>query len=161
VVAAGMVGPDRRATAISICSPGSPWRTWWGVPAVHDLLSRIDARWRVDVGVLAAIWRMRAGGDPRFLVPQPAQAAARSGAVAGNLPPSARRLEVWLAAGVERWLRGAFSSPPNHYREPMMTNVADYSRAQKRSTAFRALRLGMTVGNQVGGRLSDRASCRA
>jgi DHA1 family inner membrane transport protein len=149
VVAAGMVGPDRRATAISMMFAGLTVANVVGVPA--DTLLSQYVGWRATFGVLAVIG-VASVAAIALLVPQPAQAAptqlSREIAAFG-------RPQVWLALAVGTLgFGGVFAA--YSYIEPMMTNVAGYS-PMAVDLLLALFGLGMTVGNLVGGRLADRA----
>src|SRR5258705_186410 len=149
VVAAGMVGPDRRATAISMMFAGLTVANVVGVPA--DTLLSQYVGWRATFGVLAVIG-IASVAAIALLVPQPAQAPpvrlSREIAAFG-------RAQVWLALAVGTLRFGGVFAAYS-YIEPMMTNVAGYS--PKAVDPLLALfRLGMTRGNLVCGRVAARA----
>jgi len=135
-----MVGPDRRATAISMMFAGLTVANVVGVPA-DTLLSSMSAGAR----------RSRARGDRRsergghrLLVPQPAQAAP---ARLSQEIAAFGRAQVWLAL---RWERSASAASSRLQLHRAMMTTRGYS--PKAVDLLLALfGLGMTVGNLVGG----------
>src|SRR5258708_6242568 len=120
VLAAGMAGPDRRATAISMMFAGLTVGNVVGVPA--DTLLSQYVGWRATFGVLAVIG-VASVAAIALLVPQPAQAAStrlsREIAAFG-------RPQVWLALAVGTLgFRRVFA--PHTYIQPLIPDVAGHS----------------------------------
>jgi DHA1 family inner membrane transport protein len=148
VVAADLVAPERRATAISMMFAGLTVANVLGVPA--DTLLSQHFGWRATFIVLGAIGVAAVAAIAWLVPPQAPQAPSirRELAAFG-------RGQVWLALGVCTFgFGGVFAA--YSYIEPMMRNVAGYSPGAV-NLLLALFGIGLTVGNLVGGRLADRA----
>jgi DHA1 family inner membrane transport protein len=149
VVAADMVAPGRRATAISMVFAGLTVANVIGVPA--DTLLSQHFGWRSSLGVLAGIGVVSVIAIA-LLVPGKRQATP---SVLSREIATFGRPQVWLALAVGTLgFGGVFAA--YSYIEPMMTNVAGYAPGNV-DFLLALFGVGMTVGNLVGGRLADRA----
>jgi DHA1 family inner membrane transport protein len=148
VVAADLVTPDRRATAISMMFAGLTVANVLGVPADTFLSQQLG--WRATFVVLGVIG-VAAIAAIAWLVPQK---APRASSIRGELAAFGQA-QVWLALAVCMFgFGGVFAA--YSYIEPMMTNVAGYSPGSV-DFLLALFGVGLTVGNLVGGRLADRA----
>jgi DHA1 family inner membrane transport protein len=149
VVAAGMVGSDKRARAISMMFLGLAVANVVGVPA-GTLLSQ-HVGWRAAF-VSIAIIGVASIVAIAMLIPRQQPA---TGHTLGAELATFRRPQVWLALGMATFgFAGVFAM--YSYIEPMMTHVAGYS-ATSVDWLLALFGVGMVVGNLVGGRLADRA----
>jgi MFS transporter, DHA1 family, inner membrane transport protein len=149
VVAADMVAPGRRATAISMVFAGLTVANVLGVPA--DTLLSQHFGWRSSLGVLAGIGVLSIAAIA-LLVPREQHAAP---SVLSREIATFGRVQVWLALAIGTFgFGGVFAA--YSYIEPMMTNVAGYSPGDV-DFLLALFGVGMTLGNLVGGRLADRA----
>lgn len=149
VVAASLVGPDKRGRAISMMFVGLTVANIVGVPA-GTLLGQAMG-WRWTFGLVAAIGVV-ALAAVAALVPQqprPAEVSLR-----GELAAFARP-QVWLAFAVVVFGFAATFSFYS-YIQPLLTEVSGYT--PMAATILLALfGTGMTVGTVLGGRLADRS----
>lgn len=149
VVAASLVGPDKRGRAISMMFVGLTVANIVGVP-VGTLLGQAMG-WRWTFGLVAAIGVI-ALAAVAALVPQqprPAEVSLR-----GELAAFARP-QVWLAFAVVVFGFAATFSFYS-YIQPLLTQVSGYT--PMAATLLLALfGTGMTVGTVLGGRLADRS----
>ncbi|WP_060181186.1 MFS transporter [Streptomyces sp. IMTB 1903] len=149
VVAADLVAPDRRASAIALMFTGLTLANVLGVPLGTFLGQEFGWRstfWAVTgigiVGLLALITLV------------PAQPAPPSGALRGELAVF-RRPQVWLAlATTVLGFGGVFASFT--YLAPMMTELAGFSDGAV-AWLLVLFGAGLCVGNVLGGRAADRS----
>ncbi|WKV75310.1 MFS transporter [Streptomyces sp. PCS3-D2] len=149
VVAADLVAPDRRASAIALMFTGLTLANVLGVPLGTFLGQEFGWRstfWAVTgigiVGLLALITLV------------PAQPAPQSGALRGELAVF-RRPQVWLALTTTvLGFGGVFASFT--YLAPMMTERAGFSDGAV-AWLLVLFGTGLCVGNVLGGRAADRA----
>ncbi|MFJ1569932.1 MFS transporter [Streptomyces erythrochromogenes] len=149
VVAADLVAPDRRASAIALMFTGLTLANVLGVPLGTFLGQEFGWRstfWAVTgigiVGLLALITLV------------PAQPAPRSGALRGELAVF-RRPQVWLALTTTvLGFGGVFASFT--YLAPMMTELAGFSDGAV-AWLLVLFGVGLCVGNVLGGRAADRS----
>jgi DHA1 family inner membrane transport protein len=150
VVAASMVAPERRARSVSLMFLGLTVANIAGVPAATLMGQHFG--WRATflaVGVigLAAIASLAA------LIPHDRPDAATVG-LRGELA-TLKSLPMWLALGTTIAGFGALFSAYS-YITPMLTDSAGY--AESSVTLLLALfGVGATIGNLLGGRLTDRS----
>ncbi|SIR25053.1 MFS transporter [Pseudacidovorax sp. RU35E] len=150
VVAAGLVPPERRASAIALMFTGLTAATLLGVPAGAWI--GLQWGWRATfwavavVGVVALAVLMR-------LVPRQAQAEAAA-TLAEELSVLARP-QVWLSLAITiLGFGGVFAFYT--YVQPVLTQVTGLSVAAV-SPLLLVFGGGLAVGNILGGRLADRA----
>ncbi|MFJ9546567.1 MFS transporter [Streptomyces erythrochromogenes] len=149
VVAADLVAPDRRASAIALMFTGLTLANVLGVPLGTFLGQEFGWRstfWAVTgigiVGLLALITLV------------PAQPAPQSGALRGELAVF-RRPQVWLALTTTvLGFGGVFASFT--YLAPMMTELAGFSDGAV-AWLLVLFGVGLCVGNVLGGRAADRS----
>ncbi|QFZ21098.1 MFS transporter [Saccharothrix syringae] len=149
VVAADLVAPAKKASAISLMFTGLTVANVVGVPA--GTMIGQSAGWRVTFAVVAALGVVGLLGVAR-LVPE----AGRPEGVTVRAEFAAfRNAQVWLAMAMTvLGFGGVFAAVT--YIAPMMTEVAGYS-AGSVTWLLVLLGLGMVAGNLVGGRYADRA----
>ncbi|MEU5099693.1 MFS transporter [Streptomyces sp. NPDC020996] len=149
VVAAGLVAPEKKASAISLMFTGLTVANVVGVP-LGTYLGQA-AGWRVTFTVVAALGVVGFLGVAR-LVPEtgrPEGARLRGEFVAF------RNVQVWLAMAMTvLGYGGVFAAIT--YITPMMTEVAGYS-AGAVTWLLVLFGVGMFLGNLLGGRFADRA----
>jgi len=149
VLAADLVVPQRRASAIALMFSGLTLANVLGVPFGTALGQQFG--WRSTFWAVTALGLVSLAGLLAFV---PDKAAATRETVRTQLAPL-RRTEVWLAlATTVLGFGGLFASFT--YIAPMMTDVAGYqpSAVTWLLVLFGA---GLCIGNAVGGRLADRA----
>ncbi|MDX3257693.1 MFS transporter [Streptomyces sp. MI02-2A] len=148
VVATNLVAPERKARSVSLMFLGLTVANIAGVP-VATLMGQ-DLGWRatfLGVSVIGA-----AAIASLFLLIPKDHTHAPSGGLRGELV-ALRSLPVWLALGTTVAGFGALFSAYS-YVTPMLTDAAGYADASV--TLLLALfGVGATIGNLVGGRLSD------
>lgn len=149
VVAGSLVDRSRRNSAMAVMFAGLTVANIIGVPLTTILGQHTG--WRAVyaiVGVIAAV----AVGAIALAVPADA-APVEQASLRGELRAFAKP-EVWLVLGVAM-LGGGGLFATFSYITPMMTDVAHYADASM-TWLLVLFGLGMTVGNLVGARLSDR-----
>ncbi|MEU6812937.1 MFS transporter [Streptomyces sp. NPDC046831] len=149
VVAAELVAPEKKASAISLMFMGLTVANIVGVPGGTYLGQ--TAGWRVTFSVVAALGVVGLLGVAR-LVPEtgrPESANVRSEFAAF------RNVQVWLAMAMTvLGYGGVFAAIT--YITPMMTEVAGYTGAAV-TWLLVLFGAGMFLGNLLGGRFADRA----
>jgi DHA1 family inner membrane transport protein len=149
VVAADLVAPHRRASAIALMFMGLTVANVVGVPGGTYLGHA--AGWRVTFGAVAALGVVGLLGVAR-LVPEtgrPPAADVRAEFAAF------RNVQVWLAMAMTvLGYGGVFAAVT--YITPMMTEAAGYAEASV-TWLLVLFGLGMFLGNLAGGKLADRA----
>jgi len=149
VVAAGLVAPERKASAISLMFTGLTVANVVGVP-LGTYVGQA-AGWRVTFAGVAALGLVGLLGVAR-LVPETGR--PESGGVRSEFA-AFRKVQVWLALGMTvLGYGGVFAAIT--YITPMMTEVAGYS-AGAVTWLLVLFGIGMLLGNLVGGRFADRA----
>ncbi|WP_326806908.1 MULTISPECIES: MFS transporter [unclassified Streptomyces] len=148
VVAAGLVGPEKRGRALSLVLVGVPMANIVGSPLGTLLGQTVGWRWTFTVvagiGVLGLV---------ALALLLPLQPGAERGSVRGELGLF-KRPQVWLAYAVVVFGFGGTASFYTYIR-PLVTEVSGYTPTA--ATALLALSgAGMTVGTMLGGRLADR-----
>ncbi len=151
VVAAGLVGKQHRAKAVSMMFMGLTLANVIGVP-LGTLLGQ-QLGWRVTFAVVTAVGLLAvvaiATLVPAQGKPEPGQDSVRAQFAAFRSP------QVWLALAIVTFgLGGTFACLS--YLTPVLTDVSGYS-ASSVTLLLALAGLGMTVGNFVGGRLADKA----
>ncbi|KXU37003.1 MFS transporter [Cephaloticoccus primus] len=149
ILAADLVAPDRRTTAIALMFSGLTVANLAGVPAGTWLGQAVS--WRATflaitvigvvalLAVLAWVPKTKSRGVPSL---------RRELAAFGNA-------HVLLAMGITIFGPAAFFTAIT-YISPMMTRLAGYSEAGVSGILF-LFGLGLFIGNLLGGRLADRA----
>ncbi|MFE0712168.1 MFS transporter, partial [Streptomyces sp. NPDC058865] len=149
VVAADLVAPHRKASAISLMFMGLTVANIVGVPG-GTYVGQVFG-WRVTFGLVAALGVIGLLGVAR-LVPEagrPEAADVRSEFAAF------RNVQVWLAMAMTvLGYGGVFAAIT--YITPMMTEVTGYTEAAV-TWLLVLFGIGMFLGNLLGGRLADRA----
>ncbi|WP_019546524.1 MFS transporter [Streptomyces sulphureus] len=149
VVAAGLVGPGKKAGAISLMFMGLTVANVVGVP-LGTLIGQAIG-WRITFVIVAALGAIGLVGVAA-LVPE----TGRPEGVRVRTEFAAfRNVQVWLAIAMTvLGFGGVFAAFT--YIAPMMTDVAGYSEGAV-SWLLVLFGVGMVIGNVVGGRLADRA----
>ncbi|MFD8309362.1 MFS transporter [Streptomyces sp. NPDC059690] len=149
VVAAGLVAPEKKASAISLMFTGLTVANVVGVP-LGTYIGQA-AGWRVTFAAVAVLGIAGLLGVAR-LVPEtgrPESATVRTEFAAF------RNTQVWIAMAMTvLGFGGVFAAVT--YITPMMTEVAGYS-AGAVTWLLVLFGAGMFLGNLVGGRFADRA----
>lgn len=149
VVAAGLVAPERRASAVAMMFTGLTLANVLGVP-LGTLVGQAYG-WRATFWVVAVLGVVGAAGVLALVPDDPADPTA---SLRGELA-AFRRPQVWLALGMTALgFGGVFASFT--YVAPMMTDVAGFppSAITWLVLVFGA---GLVAGNLVGARAADRA----
>ncbi|MDT0323489.1 MFS transporter [Streptomyces millisiae] len=155
VVAARLVAPERRASAIALMFTGLTIANVVGVPAGTLLGQQVS--WRLTFAVIAVIGVLALTGVAALV---PAGAGEDPGGAGG--PRGVRRefaafrdAQVLLAMAMTvLGFGGVFAAIT--YIAPMMTDAAGYAESSV-TWLLVLLGLGMVIGNLVGGRYADRA----
>ncbi|GAA3810361.1 MFS transporter [Streptomyces coacervatus] len=149
VVAAGLVAPEKKASAISLMFTGLTVANIVGVP-LGTYVGQ-SAGWRVTFTGVAALGIVGLLGVAR-LVPETGR--PDGGDVRSEFA-AFRNVQVWLAMAMTvLGYGGVFAAIT--YITPMMTEVAGYS-AGAVTWLLVLFGAGMFLGNLVGGRFADRA----
>jgi DHA1 family inner membrane transport protein len=153
VVAAGLVPPERRASAIALMFTGLTAANVLGVPLGTAVGQQLG--WRATFWIVTALGVIAFAGILALVPRQPADPDAdlrRELAVF-------RRGQVWLALAMTALgFGGVFAAFT--FIAPMMTELAGFS--EHAVTWLLVLfGLGLVAGNLVGGRLADRALMRS
>lgn len=149
VVAADLVAPHRRASAVALMFTGLTAANVLGVP-MGTLLGH-EFGWRSTFWVVSAMGVASFAALVAFV---PHQAVPADASVRREIA-TFRNRQVWLALGMTALgFGGVFASFT--YIAPMMTDVAGFSSGAV-TILLVVFGLGLVVGNLVGGRLADRA----
>ncbi|MFC5180192.1 MFS transporter [Actinomadura harenae] len=149
VVAARLVPPERRASAMSVLFGGFTMANVAGVPLV-TWLGQV-AGWRATFWAIAALGALSMAGIA-LLVPRDLRPEEQVGL--GSELAALRRPQVWLAMAVTTaGFGGVFASFT--YITPMMTTVAGFG-ASSMTVLLVVFGLGMATGNVVSGRFAGR-----
>ncbi|AQZ62248.1 MFS transporter [[Actinomadura] parvosata subsp. kistnae] len=149
VVAAQLVPPERRASAMSVMFGGFTLANVAGVPLVTWLGQ--TAGWRATFWAIAALGALSMAGIAA-LVPRRLRPEDETGLRAELA--TLRRPQVWLAMAVTTaGFGGVFASFT--YVTPMMTTVAGFS-GSSMTLLLVVFGLGMATGNLVSGRFAGR-----
>jgi DHA1 family inner membrane transport protein len=149
VVAADLVSPHRRASAIALMFTGLTAANVLGVPMGTALGQHFG--WRSTFWVVAALGVVSLLGLVVLLPDQPVIAGL---SVLDQLAPF-RRVQVWLALAVTTLgFGGLFASFT--YVAPMMTDVAGFAPSSV-TWLLVLFGAGLCIGNVIGGRAADRA----
>jgi len=150
VVAAGLVPPERRASAIALMFTGLTAATLLGVPAGAWI--GLQWGWRATFWAVAVVGVVALAVLMRF-VPRQVQAEAPA-TLAEELSVLARP-QVWLSLAITiLGFGGVFAFYT--YVQPVLTQVTGLSVAAV-SPLLLVFGGGLAVGNILGGRLADRA----
>ncbi|MEU9701277.1 MFS transporter [Streptomyces sp. NPDC047981] len=151
VVAADLVAPERKASAISLMFMGLTVANIVGVP-LGTYIGQA-AGWRVTFALVAALGVIGFLGVARLI---PATATGRSGTANVRTEFAAfKNVQVWLAMAMTvLGYGGVFAAIT--YITPMMTEVAGYTEAAV-TWLLVLFGIGMFLGNLLGGRFADRA----
>ncbi|MFE9746830.1 MFS transporter [Saccharothrix saharensis] len=149
VVAAALVAPEKKASAISLMFTGLTLATVVGVPG-GTMIGQATG-WRVTFALVAALGVVGLLGVAT-LVPE----TGRPGGVTVRTEFAAfRNVQVWLALAMTvLGYGGVFAAIT--YITPMMVEVAGYSPGSV-TWLLVLFGVGMFAGNLVGGRFADRA----
>ncbi|MEU7036962.1 MFS transporter [Streptomyces sp. NPDC046237] len=149
VVAAGLVAPEKKASAISLMFMGLTVANIVGVP-LGTYIGQA-AGWRVTFTIVAALGVLGFLGVAK-LVPEtgrPETSGVRTEFAAF------RNVQVWLAMAMTvLGYGGVFAAVT--YITPMMTDVAGYSEGAV-TWLLVLFGIGMFLGNLIGGKFADRA----
>jgi DHA1 family inner membrane transport protein len=152
VVAAGLVAPERRASAIALMFTGLTAANVVGVP-LGTLLGQ-SFGWRSTFWVVSALGAISLVGVAALV---PRTDAARGGALRRELREFRDR-QVWLALAMTALgFGGVFACFT--YIAPMMTEVAGFGESTI-TWLLVIFGLGLVVGNLIGGRLADASLMR-
>jgi DHA1 family inner membrane transport protein len=152
VVAASLVGPQRRARAVSMMMLGLTVANVLGVPA-GTLLGQ-SFGWRATYLLVTVVAATTVLAIWRWVPAAPVQNGAGMRRELGAL----RRLPVWLAVLTGAVGFGGFFAVYS-YIAPTMTTVAGFSNGAM-TIVLALFGVGMTLGTLVGGRLADRSVMR-
>lgn len=148
VVAATLVGAQRRAKAVSMMFLGLTLANVIGVPAGTFLSQQVG--WRATFGVVALIGVVALVSIAKLI---PHQRPTSNVSLRGELG-AFRKPEVWFALAIVTFgLGGGFASLS--YVAPVLTDVAGFDGTSV-TLLLSLAGLGMTFGNVIGGRLADR-----
>ncbi|HEX8496618.1 MAG TPA: MFS transporter [Actinomycetales bacterium] len=147
VVAASLVPPDRRARAVARMMFGMTVANIVGVPLATVLGQHLG--WRSTYGSVVVVSALALVAIGRFVPPVPAADGASPQQELGAL----RRPQVWLTLLVGSVGFGGFFAVYS-YITPTLTEVTGMRESAVPLT-LALFGLGMTVGNEVGGRLAD------
>ncbi|KAA6215767.1 MFS transporter [Streptomyces filamentosus] len=149
VVAADLVAPQKKASAISLMFMGLTVANIVGVPG-GTYIGQV-AGWRVTFGLVAALGVVGLLGVAR-LVPEAGRPESVS--VRGEFA-AFRNVQVWLAMAMTvLGYGGVFAAIT--YITPMMTEVAGYTEGAV-TWLLVLFGIGMFLGNLLGGKFADRA----
>lgn len=149
VVAADLVAPERRASAIALMFTGLTVANVLGVP-MGTLLGQ-SFGWRSTFWVVSALGLISLLAI-LFLVPR--QPLVPGGGLRRELA-AFRDRQVWLALGMTALgFGGVFASFT--YVAPMMTDLAGFSEGSL-TLLLVTFGVGLVIGNVVGGKLADRS----
>ncbi|MFJ5774196.1 MFS transporter [Streptomyces sp. NPDC093094] len=149
VVAAGLVAPQKKASAISLMFMGLTVANIVGVPGGTSVGQA--AGWRVTFALVAALGVVGLLGVARLI---PEQGRPRTENVRAEFA-AFRNVQVWLAMAMTvLGYGGVFAAIT--YITPMMTEVTGYTEAAV-TWLLALFGVGMFLGNLLGGRFADRA----
>jgi MFS transporter, DHA1 family, inner membrane transport protein len=153
VVAASLVRPSRRSSAMAVVFAGLTISNIIGVP-IATLLGQ-NAGWRV-VYALVGVLQLFAALAVLAFVPH-GQAEPEHANLRNELR-AFRQLQIWMCLAIAT-IAGAALFCTFSYITPMMTHVAHYPEAAV-TLLLVLFGIGMTIGNLLGARLADRALMR-
>ena len=154
VVAASLVRPSRRSSAMAVVFAGLTISNIVGVP-LATLLGQ-QTSWRVVYSLVGVIQILAAVAVLSFV---PAgQAEPEAAANIRHELRAFRQPQIWLCLAIAT-IAGASLFCTFSYITPMMTHVAHYP-AGAITLLLVLFGIGMTIGNLVGARLADRALMR-
>ncbi|MHC3467350.1 MFS transporter [Streptomyces sp. 7R007] len=149
VVAANLVAPEKKASAISLMFTGLTVANIVGVP-LGTYVGQA-AGWRVTFALVASLGIVGLLGVARLV---PETGTAGGGDVRGEFA-AFRNVQVWIAMAMTvLGFGGVFAAIT--YITPMMTEVAGYP-AGAVTWLLVLFGVGMFLGNLIGGRFADRA----
>ena len=149
VVAADLVAPHKKASAISLMFTGLTVATIVGVPG--GTMVGQSAGWRVTFAIVAGVGVLGFLGVAK-LVPE---RGPQRGVTVRTEFAAFRNVQVWLAMAMTvLGYGGVFAAIT--YITPMMTDVAGYSPGAV-TWLLALFGVGMFAGNLLGGRFADRA----
>ncbi|MGP3967882.1 MFS transporter [Streptomyces sp. 6N223] len=155
VVAASVVAPERRATAIALMFTGLTIANVVGVPAGTLLGQQVS--WRLSFAAIAGVGVVALAGVA-VLVPRGAGDAPEGRQAGGGIRrelAAFRNAQVLLAMAMTvLGFGGVFAAIT--YIAPMMTDAAGYGEGSV-TWLLALFGVGLVVGNLVGGRYADRA----
>jgi DHA1 family inner membrane transport protein len=154
VVAGSLVDRTRSNSAMAVMFAGLTVANIVGVPLTTVLGQH--AGWRVVYAIVGLIGLL-AVIAVQLAVPADAAPVDEGASLRGELR-AFRKPEVWLVLGIAM-LGGGGLFATFSYITPMMTDIAHYADASM-TWLLALFGLGMTVGNLVGARLSDRFPMR-
>ncbi|MGW0698595.1 MFS transporter [Streptomyces sp. NPDC002867] len=149
VVAADLVAPERKASAISLMFMGLTVANIVGVPGGTYIGQALG--WRVTFTLVAALGIIGLLGVAKLV---PEQGKPETGNVRTEFA-AFKNVQVWLAMAMTvLGYGGVFAAIT--YITPMMTEVAGYSEAAV-TWLLVLFGIGMFLGNLLGGKFADRA----
>jgi DHA1 family inner membrane transport protein len=149
VVAADLVAPDKKASAISLMFMGLTLATIVGVPLGTHIGQ--TSGWRVTFALVAVLGVVGLLGVAKLV---PSTSRPEGGTVRSEFA-AFRNVQVWLAMAMTvLGYGGVFAAIT--YITPMMTEVTGYS-AGSVTWLLVLFGIGMFAGNLIGGRFADRA----
>jgi DHA1 family inner membrane transport protein len=155
VAAGNLVVPGRRNAAMAVVLTGFTFANVVGVP-LTTLIGQ-NAGWRTAFLFVGLIELLAALGI-FLLMPRPGRHAHEERPRLIDEVRAFRNVQVWLALGIAAIGGGAMFSTFS-YITPMMTRLAGYSEATMPALLV-LLGIGMTAGNLVGARMSNRGLMR-
>jgi len=153
LVAASLLGPEKRGRAVAFVLTGLTVANVVGVPIITWVGQRSD--WRIAYLMVAAIFAV---ATVAIALTIPRQAADPHATMRRELG-AFKRPAVWFALLTGALGFGGFFAVYS-YVAPLTTEVAGVSEGFV-PFALITLGIGMTVGNVIGGRLADRGAMRA
>ncbi|POX63635.1 MFS transporter [Streptomyces sp. Ru62] len=149
VVAADLVAPEKKASAISLMFMGLTVANIVGVPGGTSIGQA--AGWRLTFALVAALGVIGLLGVARLV---PEQGRPEAGNVRAELA-AFKNVQVWLAMAMTvLGYGGVFAAIT--YITPMMTRVAGYTEGAV-TWLLVLFGVGMFLGNLLGGKFADRA----
>ncbi|KUN18302.1 MULTISPECIES: MFS transporter [Streptomyces] len=149
VVAADLVAPEKKASAISLMFMGLTIANIVGVPG-GTYIGQV-AGWRLTFTLVAALGAVGLLGVAKLV---PEQGKPRAGNVRAEFA-AFRNVQVWLAMAMTvLGYGGVFAAIT--YITPMMTQVAGYTEGAV-TWLLVLFGVGMFLGNLLGGKFADRA----
>ncbi|MGH3546364.1 MAG: MFS transporter [Mycobacteriales bacterium] len=149
VVAADLVGPQKRSRAISLIFTGLTVATVVGAP-LGTWIGQ-DYGWRTTFLVITALGILSLAGIAALV---PAQPRSTNASLKRELAAFGR-LQVWLSIGIAAMSIGALFAVFS-YIAPLMTGITGFSPSAL-TPLLVLFGIGLVIGNLLGGRYADRA----
>ena len=156
VVAASLVRPARRSSAMAVVFAGLTISNVIGVP-LATLLGQ-HAGWRVVYALVGVMQLCAAMAVLSFVPNGQAEPESEHASIRHELH-AFRQPQIWLCLAIAT-IAGASLFCTFSYIAPMMTHEAHYPEPARSRPCWCCSGSGMTIGNLVGARLADRALMR-